>query len=87
MLALAAAGCVRAIQPEDDSDSAIKARVVSAISGRKDLDIRYVSIDVDRGAVTLSGIIPSLDQSRAIGKIASRTPGVDRVMNNLLVPE
>ena len=42
------------VQPEDDSDAAIKARVESALSGRADIDVRYLSLDVDNRLVTIS---------------------------------
>jgi hypothetical protein len=87
LLALAGTGCTRSIQPEDDSDPAIKARVELALHGRKDLDIRYVSIDVNGGVVTISGIVPELGQIRAIERLVKNTPGVDQLMDNLVVQE
>ncbi|HEX4047715.1 MAG TPA: BON domain-containing protein [Elusimicrobiota bacterium] len=85
--ALAVGACTRSVQPEDDSDPAIKARVDIALHGRKDIDIRYVSLDVVNGVVTISGIVPSPDQIDIIERIAKRTPGVDQVMDNLVVQE
>jgi osmotically-inducible protein OsmY len=87
MFALASAACTRSVQPEDDSDPAIKARVEIALHGRKDIDVRYISIDVNGGVVTLSGIVPAPEQVPLIEKLAKRTPGVDQVMNNVVVQE
>jgi osmotically-inducible protein OsmY len=87
LFALAGAGCTRSVQPEDDSDPAIKARVEIALHGRKDIDLRYVSIDVNGGVVTLSGIVPAPEQVPIIERIAKRTAGVEQVMNNVVVQE
>ncbi len=87
LLAFAGAACMRAVQPEDDSDPAVKARVELALRGRKDIDIRFVSIDVNNGLVTISGIVPAPEQIRAIERVVKGTPGVDQLMDNLVVQE
>lgn len=87
VLALAGAACSHQVQEVDDSDPAIKARVESALRGRKDLDARYVAIDVESGVVTISGLVSSPDQVRTAGKIIARIHGVDTVINNLAVQE
>ncbi len=87
LFALALAACTRVIQPEDDSDSAIKARVENALRGRKDVDLRYISLDVDNGLVTISGIVPAPEQIRLIERLVKRTSGVAQVMNNVIAQE
>jgi osmotically-inducible protein OsmY len=87
LLCALAAACTRAVQPEDDSDPAIKARVETILHGRKDIDIRYISIDVNSGVVTLSGIVPAPEQIPLIERLVKRTPGVDQVMDNVVVQE
>ena len=87
LIALGGAACTRSIQAEDDSDPAVKARIENALQGRKDLDIRYVSIDVNGGVVTISGVVPEITQIRAIEKLVKGTPGVDQLMDNLIVQE
>ena len=87
LLAVLAAGCSGEIQPEDDSDPAIKARIQLSLQGRKDVDARFVTIDVTNALVTISGIVPSSDQIQIIDRIAKRTPGVDSVMDNLVIQE
>jgi osmotically-inducible protein OsmY len=87
LLTLASAACTRSVQPEDDSDPAVKARVELALRGRKDVDIRYISLDVVNGLVTISGVVPAPEQIRLIQRIVQRTPGVDQVMNNVVVQE
>lgn len=86
LFALAGA-CTRSVQPEDDSDPAIKARVEIALHGRKDVDVRYISLDVNNGLVTISGVVPAGEQIRLIERIVARTPGVEQVMNNVVVQE
>ncbi|MFI5349550.1 MAG: BON domain-containing protein [Elusimicrobiota bacterium] len=87
LFALGTAACTRSVQPEDDSDPAIKARIENALHGRKDLDIRFITLDVNNGVVTISGIVPSPEQIPAIERLVKRTPGVDSVMDNVVVQE
>lgn len=87
LLALAAAACTRSVQPEDDSDPAVKARVEIALRGRKDVEIRFITIDVINGLVTVSGVVPEPSQIRLIQRIVQRVPGVDQVMNNVVAQE
>jgi len=86
LFALAGA-CTRNVQPEDDSDPAIKARVDIALHGRKDIDVRYITIDANGGVVTISGIVPASEQIVIIERIVKRTPGVEQVMDNVVVQE
>jgi len=87
LLALASAACTRNVQPEDDSDPAIKARVEIALRGRTDVEIRYISIDVINGLVTVSGVVPAPEQIRLIQRVVQRVPGVDQVINNVVAQE
>jgi len=85
-LALAGA-CARPIQPIDDSDPAIRARIETVIRGRRDLDLSHVTIDVYSRVVTVSGAVPSEKQSRAISRLVDKIHGVDQTINNLVVSE
>jgi osmotically-inducible protein OsmY len=87
LLALAGAACSHQVQEVDDSDPAVKARVEASLRGSKDVDIRYVTVDVERGLVTISGLVNSIEQAQAIGNIIKRVHGVDAVLNNLAVQE
>ncbi|MFI5346012.1 MAG: BON domain-containing protein [Elusimicrobiota bacterium] len=87
LLALAAAACTHQVQDIDDSDPAVKARIEANLRGSKEIDIRYVTVDVERGTVTISGLVNSIDQIRAISQIIRRVHGVDTVLNNLAVQE
>jgi osmotically-inducible protein OsmY len=87
LLALAGAACTRSVQPEDDSDPAIKARVEIALRGRKDVEIRFITLDVVNGLVTVSGVVPAPEQIRLIQRIVQRVPGVEQVMNNVVAQE
>ena len=84
---LAAAGCAHQGLSGAYSDSDIKARIESQLRGRRDLNAKFISVDVSRRLVTITGIVNSAAQSRAIERIARRTSGADEVMNNLLVQE
>lgn len=86
-LLLAALGCRGEVQPLDTSDPGIKARVEAAMRGRKDLDLRYVTVDVVDGAVTVSGMVPTMTQIREIDRLVKRTKGVEAALINLVVNE
>ncbi len=88
-LALAAvlAGCVGSVEPVDTSDPAIKARIETALRSQPNLDLTHLSIDVDSGVVTLSGVLSSRAEQDLVTRIARRTKGVDQVLVNILVPE
>jgi osmotically-inducible protein OsmY len=86
-LAAVGAGCAHQTQAVNDSDPAIRARIEAQLRGRSDLDVRYVSIDVEHGVVTISGIVSSSEDIRTIDKLIKRTHGVDQLLNNLVVQE
>jgi osmotically-inducible protein OsmY len=86
-LVLSTAACLGTTQAIDDSDPGIKARIEATLRGRTDIDARYVTIDVDDGVVTLSGIVETPEQKNAIVRIARRTHGVQQTLDNLLLQE
>lgn len=79
--------CAHGIQPEDDSDAAIRARIETQIRGRRDIDLSRVTIDVYARVVTLSGIVPNNAQIHAITRLINRIPGVDQTISNLVVQD
>lgn len=81
------AACSGAAVDRDDSDPAIQARVEGVLRGRTDLELRYVTLDVDQGVVVLSGMVPTQTQRRLAGSLTHRVPGVQQVLNNLVVGE
>jgi osmotically-inducible protein OsmY len=87
VLAAGLCGCMRNVQPVDLSDAAIKARIVTALRSQPGLDLRYLSIDVDTGVVTLSGTLKNRREEDLVTRIARRTKGVDQVLVNILLPE
>jgi len=86
-LALTAAACTRTIQEEDLSDPAVKAHIESQLRGLADLDLRYVTISVNSGVATVSGLVPTREQQRTIDRIVRRTRGVEQTLNNLAIQE
>ncbi len=84
LLAILAA-CAGAVSHEDTSDPAIRARLIHALKADGTLDLRTVDIDVHVGVVTLSGIVRSEADKRAMARIARKVPGVEQVVANLLV--
>jgi osmotically-inducible protein OsmY len=63
------------------------ARIEAELRGRKDLDIRYVTVDVVDGAVTVSGMVPTRSQIREIDHLVKRTKGVEAALINLVLNE
>ncbi len=87
VLLFGAAACAHTMTQVDDSDPAVKARIMLQLQGRTDLDLRYVSVDVNGGVATISGIVPSRDQLYAIDRLVKRTHGVQQTLDNLVVQE
>ena len=79
--------CLRNVEPVDLSDAAIKARIETALRSQPNLDLRTLTIDVDTGVVTLSGVLKNRREEDLVTRIARRTQGVDQVLVNILVPE
>lgn len=86
-LAVSSSACRGTMQEEDLSDHATKARIETLLRGRRDLDLKYVTVDVNAGAATISGIVPNGDQLRIIRRLVARVRGVDHVLNNLIIQE
>ena len=86
-LTLNAAACRSFVQEDDLSDQATKVRIESLLRGRRDLDLKYVTVDVNAGAASISGIVPNGDQLRTIRRLAAGVKGVDQVLNNLVIQE
>ena len=85
---LLSTACRTVSSTEDDvSDPAVKARIEAVLRGRKDIDLKYVSVDVIAGVATLSGLVPTSQQVRLIRNLTANVHGVDQVLNNLLVQE
>ena len=82
-----AASCRTVSQDVDVSDPAIKARIEVVLRGRPDLDLKYVSLDVNAGTVVISGLVPTGDQARIIRRLAANVDGVEAVLNNLAIQE
>ena len=86
-LALCAAGCLKEVNEADYSDSGIKERLELELRAKKGLDLRFVTVDVHSGVVTLSGMTTSYEERDTIGAIAKKLQGVDQVIVNLIVQE
>ena len=87
VLALGAAGCVKEVNEADYSDSGIKERLELDLRAKKGLDLRFVTVDVHSGVVTLSGMTSSYEERDTIGAIAKKLSGVEQVIVNLIVQE
>lgn len=86
-LIVGSSACRSTKTEEDLSDHATKARIETLLRGRKDLDLKYVTVDVNTNVATLSGIVPNGDQLRAIRRLTAGVRGVDHVLNNLIIQE
>jgi osmotically-inducible protein OsmY len=84
---MALSACRGEVQPVDTSDPGIKARIEAKLRGRPDLDIRYITVDVVDGAVTVTGIVPTRTQIREIDHLVKRTKGVEAALINLVLNE
>src|ERR1019366_5557827 len=66
-------------------DSAITAKVKSALLGDDAVKSFAVSVETVKGVVQLSGFVDTSDQKYAAAKDASAVPGVKDVKNSLIV--
>jgi osmotically-inducible protein OsmY len=87
VLAAGCSGCLRNVETVDLSDAAIKARVETALRSQPNIDLSHLSIDVDAGVVTLSGVLKDRREQDLVSRIARRIQGVDQVIANILIPE
>ncbi|MFP4162747.1 MAG: BON domain-containing protein [Chitinispirillaceae bacterium] len=76
------------VPTHDLLDEIIAENVVDALDRNVDIDIDTLDVEVEKGAVTLSGTVPGWSAYRAAQSIAQFTPGVTDVQNDLaIVPE
>ncbi len=87
LFCVSAAGCFRNLNEADLSDSGIKARIEQTLASQQDLDLRYVTIDVHSGVVTVSGLVNTPGERQLIGRLVRHIRGVDQLMLNLVVQE
>jgi hyperosmotically inducible protein len=65
------------------SDSAITAKVKTALIAKKDLKSMHIHVETRNGVVTLTGSVPSKDQADAAVEAAKGVDGVKDVTNTL----
>jgi osmotically-inducible protein OsmY len=66
-------------------DARISAAVRSALLADPDLGLRDIAVDVDRGVVSLSGVVRTTDEVQRAATVAQRTAGVRHVKSGLRV--
>ena len=66
-------------------DAEITAKVKSKLTADPEVAAHNIDVDTNEGVVTLSGRVASLDQKQEAEKLARKTDGVVRVINNLRV--
>lgn len=82
-----ACACIKPLTEAELSDPGIKARVESALREQKNLDLRYIDIDVHQGIVTVSGMADSNEARRLIERLVRRIRGVEQAIVNVAVSE
>jgi osmotically-inducible protein OsmY len=68
------------IKPSD-----VKTKIEAALQRRAHLDARSISVDVDKGTVTLVGTVDSLSERVTVENAVWNAPGVQKVVDNLIV--
>jgi len=84
---LTLAGCLADQQALDMTDPGVKARIEAGLKAQPDLDLRYVTLDVHQGVVTVSGMVVNWDDEKLIERVVKRTRGVDQAIFNLVTQE
>ena len=63
----------------------VKTKIEAALQRRAHLDAKAISIDVDHGTVTLNGKVDSLSERVTVENAAWNAPGVQKVVDHLIV--
>ncbi len=66
-------------------DARIAATVRSALLADPNLGLRAIAVDVDRGIVSLSGVVRTADELQRAATVAQRAAGVREVKSSLRV--
>jgi osmotically-inducible protein OsmY len=73
--------------PDTHHDDRIRADIQQRLEQADDVAAEEIEVDVEAGAVTLSGRVATRDMKHAAEEHAERVPGVQRVHNRLHVDE
>jgi osmotically-inducible protein OsmY len=84
-LVVTLSGCFSSAQKGNVSDSALLADIQRKLKAEKNLDLRYVDVDVQSRTIVVSGLVGSWDERRLIEKIVRATPGVEKSLINVSV--
>lgn len=87
LAALLLAGCLGGARQVELSDAAIKARIETELQAQSDLNLQYVTIDVNDGVVTVSGLVGTFAEKQVIGRVIRRIRGVDQLLLNVVTQE
>ena len=87
LLVCAFGACVENLSEADKSDPGIRARVEANLAAHRELDLRYVTLDVHSGVITLSGLVHSWDEKQAVEHIVNATGGFQQAVFNLAIQE
>lgn len=63
----------------------VKVKIEAALQRRAHLDARSISVEVDKGTVTLAGTVDSLAERVTVENAVWNAPGVQKVVDNLIV--
>ena len=63
----------------------VKTKIEAALQRRAHLDARAISVEVDKGTVTLAGSVDSLAERVTVENAVWNAPGVKNVVDNLIV--
>ena len=89
LVVLVSTGCSRAtkLDPAAIDDARLGVRVKTALVNDAALGTRIVEVRVDRGVVTLSGLVGSTSEAERAIELASAIPGVVDVRSQLVVTQ
>lgn len=68
------------------SDKLLKDKIEQAIHNNASIDARFVTVEVQKGIVTLSGIVPNAWQKQLTANVAQRVEDCYAVVVNLCLP-
>ena len=67
-------------------DETIKIQILDALRDEPKLDEEHITVEVDKGEVLLKGKADTEEEKKMAEDIASKIPGVTKVVNHLHLP-
>jgi osmotically-inducible protein OsmY len=86
-VAALASACGENLSEADKSDPGIRARVEANLAAHRELDLKFITLDVHSGIVTVSGLVHSWEEKQLVQRVVNQTGGFQQAIFNLAIQE